>query len=426
MNNKNRFKTVFLIKLIIIILFSFSIVAQASGTVYYVDDNGNDANNGLSQQNAFKTLDKAFTRITSGDTVYLMEGYYKIPSLLKGKTFNANVTIAGYPNQVATLSAYVIPYSYTNNGLWSKVSSSKNIWKTTLSDSELSDPKVFYGDSTRFFTWYNYQDFVESDYTDNSWYNSNSRELYVMFMDSSKNPNQISLYISTNPYVIRLESNTLNNNAYVILSNLKFKYSSYGVHLFRQGNVVIQNSKFFAGKFGVYIDGNDISGLSNVNIKNNYFDGKQNPSWWEEDMKLKGEEETTAIWAQNFPGRIFINNNEITRWHGGVTLYTTSSGEAKNSEVSNNIFTGGRGSQIEIERYCYNSSWHHNIVFDSEFAGVSWAPADASASPEPCKFYNNQIVLKGIIHESENRIWDSYAIKVDKRNNGMKKLGSPS
>ncbi len=59
--------------LIVAILFVF----QANATNYYVSSSkGNDANDGLSQQSPFKTLQKAANSVDAGDTVLIMNGTY--------------------------------------------------------------------------------------------------------------------------------------------------------------------------------------------------------------------------------------------------------------------------------------------------------------------------------------------------------------
>lgn len=87
-----------------------------------------------------------------------------------------------------------------------------------------------------------------------------------------------------------------------------------------------------------------------------------------------------------------------------------------------NTITHAKGSSLEVEDYCYNSEWHDNTIFDSQYAGISWAPADASHSPTPCKFYNNQISINQSTYWSAaSPTLNSYAIKGENRsiNTGM-------
>jgi len=63
--------------LISLILLVFLLPAIVSATNYYVDStNGNDANDGRSTANAWKTIAKANAALVAGDTAYLMNGLY--------------------------------------------------------------------------------------------------------------------------------------------------------------------------------------------------------------------------------------------------------------------------------------------------------------------------------------------------------------
>jgi len=64
------------IKLILFCLLWVSIKPAFSAT-YHVSSSGNDANNGLSFNKAFKTIQKATDLIVAGDSVWVYDGYYK-------------------------------------------------------------------------------------------------------------------------------------------------------------------------------------------------------------------------------------------------------------------------------------------------------------------------------------------------------------
>lgn len=48
-------------------------------TDYYVANNGNDANDGLSREFPFRTMGKAIERMKAGDNVYMMSGFIPAP-----------------------------------------------------------------------------------------------------------------------------------------------------------------------------------------------------------------------------------------------------------------------------------------------------------------------------------------------------------
>ncbi|WP_275944577.1 choice-of-anchor D domain-containing protein [Nostoc edaphicum] len=69
-----------------------------AGKTYYVSGTGNDKNNGLKEDAAFRSLGKAFYEMKTGDTVYVMNGTYE----KGGNIFNMN----GSPDNWTTVKAY--------------------------------------------------------------------------------------------------------------------------------------------------------------------------------------------------------------------------------------------------------------------------------------------------------------------------------
>jgi hypothetical protein len=305
-------------------------------------------------------------------------------------------------------------YTKTSNSLWRRVSYNPNIWKTTLIQNPTNHPRVYYKDTTKFFTWNNYNNFRDSTYSESTWYNPNAMELYVKFSNNNKNPNNIPIYIAHHYTPLRISNNILTNNAKIIISNITFKYTIYGVSISDQSNIIIDNCNFYGGHHGIKVDNFDISEHSNLIFKNNYFNGKQNSDWYSQDMKDETTEETNAIYVKNHKGSVKIYDNKFENWHGGITLATNEPKECDGSEIYNNIFRFGKGSQLEIEEYCSNSVWHHNKIYDSEM-GVSFAPADASSSENPCEFHHNEIILKGMLLHNSSVSYNSYAIKSEFR-----------
>jgi hypothetical protein len=357
-------------------------------------------------------IDVGFDNLASGDTLYILTGEYNGEFILKNKDFTANVTIRAYPNNVVDITSYNKGYANGSNSLWTSLGS--GAWKTKFSSTETPNPSVYYKDGTKFFTWSSKTNFLNSKYPENTWYDSSAQELYVKFSDTSKNPNKIALYTSNYKRPLIIQKNSISSNAYIILRDLNFKYNSNHLLIDDQSNVIVQDCSFDGGHFGIAVSNHDTPGRTNIIIRNNNFNGRANPVWYEEDMKNEGTEETEAIDVTNHKGRVLIYDNTFTYWHGGVILGTNEPDECNNSEVYNNIFRYGRGSQIEIEDYCKNTKYHHNQIFDSGFAGVSFAPADASAGR--CEFYNNVIVAKGQQKESPSTSYNNYAIKAQSRN----------
>jgi len=111
----------------LVILFIFKSFIYA--TDYFVAISyGNDANNGLSVNAPFKTIDKAASVMSSGDICYIRQGrYHEAISIdnLDG-TSSAPVIFTNYNNERVVIDG-TIPISST----WTQVGSS-NLWRTKL------------------------------------------------------------------------------------------------------------------------------------------------------------------------------------------------------------------------------------------------------------------------------------------------------
>jgi len=91
---------------LVIFLVIFCAAHLLAGTDYYVDqDNGNDRDNGLSIQNAWKTIDKANRTLRAGDTVYIRNGTYRemIMPLNSGSPGNY-ITYRAYPGETPRIA----------------------------------------------------------------------------------------------------------------------------------------------------------------------------------------------------------------------------------------------------------------------------------------------------------------------------------
>ncbi|MEH2328098.1 choice-of-anchor Q domain-containing protein [Nostoc sp.] len=76
----------------------------STATTYYVSNNGNDRNSGLSTSSAFRTLQRAANLTNPGDTVLIMNGEYKnrpkdgaVLSIKRSGTANAWIKYKAYP-----------------------------------------------------------------------------------------------------------------------------------------------------------------------------------------------------------------------------------------------------------------------------------------------------------------------------------------
>jgi hypothetical protein len=395
--------------------------------IVFVDKNNPNCNNAYTRAQALNGLTPwcgleaplTNNKLLSGDTLYIGAGEYNGESTLVTRSITNNITISAYPGDEVILTRYYLGgQASAPNALWTETSmNGETIWYTTLTSSSTSHPRVYHENATKFFTWTNFNNFIASDYPENSWYNSTSKRLQIKFSDQAKNPNQIPIFIASEYQPLYIRNNAMSTGAYIIIRNITFKYIFYSMQLSNQSNVIVENCEIMGGHFGIYVNGHDVSANRNLIFRNNYFDGKQNPVWYGEDMKNEGTEETSGLKVNDFAGRIEVYNNDFVYWHGGILLSTNSAIECNNSEIYNNTFQYGRGSQIEIEDYCSNTKYHHNTIIDSGYAGVSFAPANADSGL--CNFSYNIIVAKGQLRWSPTTGNDyNWAIKAQSRSIG--------
>ena len=85
---------------IIQIIFSIFISITFAQTTYYVSENGNDINNGLTPQTAFGTLQHAADIVSAGDSVLVLTGNYTGFDLRTNGTQNSQIVFKAIENNV--------------------------------------------------------------------------------------------------------------------------------------------------------------------------------------------------------------------------------------------------------------------------------------------------------------------------------------
>ncbi len=127
-----------------------SIAAEA--TVYYVDPNGSNANDGLAVETPWKTINYAQSKLLPGDTLYVRGGTHneQVEITCTGRE-DAPITIAAYPGETPVLTNTVALTGWTacdpndpnisrgavRNENWPR------IWVTTSTDAE-NDPRALF------------------------------------------------------------------------------------------------------------------------------------------------------------------------------------------------------------------------------------------------------------------------------------------
>lgn len=81
------------------ILYNFDVPVFAAGNSYYVSTTGSDTNNGTSLTTPYKTIAKAITSASAGDTIYVRAGTYPAFSVTKSGSAGNYLTISGYGSE---------------------------------------------------------------------------------------------------------------------------------------------------------------------------------------------------------------------------------------------------------------------------------------------------------------------------------------
>lgn len=346
-------------------------------------------------------------KMLDGDTLYITRGEYNKTVDITGWTITTNITITAYPGDEGMVNIT----SYETDTGWTQIGAT-NEWHTTETNNQ--NPRIYLPDNTKFFNFKSRTNMLARNYPYASWRNTTTlTDIHVDINDGS-NPNTLNLRLADFDNIIYIDSNTVTDNATIRIANLTFTYIGvYGIEIHDTSNVVIENCDFIGGHNPIYIDGSDNSLFKNIEIQYCSFDGKAlYNTWYGEDCKDENEE-TDMIRGVDFDGNVYAHHNIFTNTLGSISLSADDPYEFNGTIVAFNNVTKAKGSSFEIENYCYNSTWFNNTVYDSQYAGVSWAPADSSASPNPCTFHHN------VININQSTYWNaaeptknSYAIKV--------------
>ncbi len=228
--------------------------AQVAGTTYYVDgENGNDANNGLSQPAAWKTLAKASTVYQGGDTLNIHPGEYREVLTIKNGPSAARPTVingVGSREQVKILgSEPVTGWSQYNANVWvADFSSTVTRCERMDGTSVYNKPNVTpdcWSDRSDWFTRASYANGSFSSVRENPasvnapgeyYYDSVARKIYL-WPFGSDNPNAHTIECSARRPLSLYPMN-------FTLQNVTIMHSSLNPLSLGDGNASIRNNDF--------------------------------------------------------------------------------------------------------------------------------------------------------------------------------------
>jgi Ca2+-binding RTX toxin-like protein len=338
---------------------------------YYVSGTGNDKSNGLSQGDAFRSLQKAGDLVKAGDTVYVMNGTYTSPhtNILsianKQGTANAPITFKALSGHTPVLEA--------NAKNWQAVSITGSSYIVIQGLTLVGNrDNIKLEDALK-----------QKDNLNNPATSGNG--IYVTV--SSDNPNQHSSHITisnnnvskfpgggiggTQVDYIKVENNVVSGNAW---------YSPFG----NQGISMLNlwNSDNNTADYKVIIQGNTV------------FDNQSLIPWKVVGKITEGHGimlDTSYVGNVAYTGKALISNNLIYN-NGGAgvqifkgenpvdivnnTIYQNSKvlsdGEiflnyAKNVQVYNNILYGSKGESLIASNKSTNVTFNNNLAYNGVF-----------------------------------------------------------
>lgn len=100
----SRVLPIFVFVVFNLVLYNFDVPVLAAGNTYYVATTGSDTNNGTSLTTPYKTISKAISSASAGDTVYVRAGTYPSFSVTKSGSAGNYLTISGYGSERPTIT----------------------------------------------------------------------------------------------------------------------------------------------------------------------------------------------------------------------------------------------------------------------------------------------------------------------------------
>jgi hypothetical protein len=347
--------------------------------VLFVDIKNGDCSNDYTRTKALSgltpwcNLDAAFSKMQSGDTVYIQDGTYRSESgfVLKDKSFSSKVTITAYPQANPVITSAVNSLEKVPNTKWTKGDS--NTWYTSYDSGKDTWAAAYVSGEQALFT-YSREGNIQTSLSalkstsnpEGVYFDNANNKLYVRFDSTSKNPNSIGLELSAEPVIL------LNNVDGLEISDLRIYWGVYGIQIVSSSDIDIIGNTIKGG-----INGLDVSGGSDVILRDNTITLKASSDWsWQDDLKSSAME-GTGIWTQEFGSGLDIDGNSVSGYFNGIYMSSTSKGKFRDAKIRGNTIEKIHDDGIEIEDYCNGAQITGNTVTDS-FVGISLSPTDAT------------------------------------------------
>jgi len=377
--------------------------------VLFVDESNSNCDNSYSRTQALSPetpwCGLQPGKLLGGDLVYVLPGEYVTSDKsydFYGMKFSSPVLISGYPNlEKPVFGNYKEEYLKPNN-LWKD--KGDGIWSTDTYVYGDAFCTIAYKETGKLLMSYDNMDSVRNSGADYpvGFYATNDDNTITARFDEGMNPNNIGLYIACAPY--RLFK--IQEASGITFKDIKVQYSTIPFNIKNSENIVLDGVDVISAvRNSVFIQG---TASKNIVIKNSVLDKKQPDNWpWKTVKTNARREETSAIDIENTGGHITIQDNQINNYFNGI-MYNTGSLDANPGViVINNKITNIYDDAIELEKYCRDSVFSHNII-NNAFVGVSISPTISNN----CEINYNLIDATNHILAYENKFWTGEGFKI--------------
>ncbi len=214
-------------------ILSAADTVKAENITYYLSENGNDLNNGLTPETAIKTFDRlAELSLSEGDAILLKRGdTFRLNDMFWIKADNIKIGAYGEGEKPLLLGSV---RDYADSSIWEKTEFD-NIWVTYCPKSVKRAGGMFFNGDECYGDW---KFTLDRLYENGDFYNDNDNEkLYLYFENGNPGEYFESIEISTTNAAIRA---SYISGLYA--ENINFKYFTVGAfHLGEVSNITVTN-----------------------------------------------------------------------------------------------------------------------------------------------------------------------------------------
>ena len=392
-------KTIYkrILKQTLLLILTIHLSLMSFSATYYVSNSGNDANSGLTEALAWKTLAKVRgTSFAAGDIILLKSGdvWNEYFSLLSNGTVTNRILVSSYgTGEKPEIRGYGEISGWNVSGNWTQYST--GIWRMSLptkcqrlwiNGADRKESNTLSLDQEFPWRWESNYLYIKA--------NTNPAIAFTSIINGLKQWNTFALTNRSNITIEKINlsggNNTIKieNSKHITIDgcDVGYRTNSYGIFLSASNNDSIDN---------IIISNCLIS--SGDSLYYNYY----------RTIHTTGE----GVWLGNGVINSKVFNNYFYGWsHAAVYMYNLSkSYPFHNNEVFNNYITAplidySRGFCADYTSNGFNNSFHHNTIVNtsvrSQFNGNG------------LKFYDNIIDgVRGCPYPEKTNVGGGFAIE---------------